>query len=104
MHDADVSKISYRLDWDRVEQIIQEQFAPDEQTILNSIFGLNGHDKLSLRQLSKLTKLKPKLLTEKIAKLEKQLYKILKAEDLDQLIQEHLEKLSLSEEVEKLSE
>ncbi|NMB03407.1 MAG: hypothetical protein GX978_02530 [Tissierellia bacterium] len=104
MHDAELSKISYRLDWDRVEQIIREFFNPEEQTILNSFFGLNDHDKLAIRQIAKQQKMKIKPLSEKIAKLEKQLYKILKAENLDQLIQEQLEQLSLSEEISHLTD
>lgn len=104
MHDAELSRISYRLDWERVEQIVEEFFTPEEQTILNSVFGLNDHDRLTTPQLAKLTKLKRKPLTEKIMKLEKQLYKILKAEDLDELIQEQLEQLSLTEEIKQLSE
>ena len=104
MLDESVSKVNYRLDWQRVEQLIEQHFDRQEQAILNGLFGLNQSDKLSLRQLAKRHKMKIKPLRQRIEKLEKQLYKILKSEDLDDLIQEHLEELSLSEEVAHLAE
>lgn len=102
MLDEPVSKVNYRLDWQRVEQLIEQHFDREEQAILNGLFGLNQADKLTIRQLAKQHKMKIKPLTQRIEKLEKQLYKILKSEDLDDLIQEHLEELSLSEEVAQL--
>lgn len=104
MDDANVSKVSYRLDWQRVEELVKEHFNLEEQLILNSVFGLNEQPKLTMKQLGKQLKVKPKLLSERIQKLEKQLYKILKTENLDELIQEHLEALSLTEEITQLSE
>lgn len=104
MHDANLSKPSYRLDWERVEDIIRQGFLPEEQSILFWLFGLAGQERLSLQKIGKRLKLKQKNLKPKVVALEKQLYKLLKAENLDDLIQEHLEQLSLVEEINQLSD
>lgn len=104
MHDEHLSKASYRLDWQRVEDIIRQGFQPDEQSILFLLFGLGGQERLPLGKIAKLKKMKLKTLTPKVQALEKQLYKLLKVEDLDELIQEHLEQLSLTEEVAELQD
>lgn len=104
MHDEHLSKPGYRLDWQRVEVIIRQHFSAEDQSILFLLFGLNHQEKLTIPQIAKRMKLKQKPFAQHIQQLEKQLYKRLKVEDLDQLIEEHLEALTLSEEIAELQE
>lgn len=104
MHDEHLSKLGYRLDWQRVEEIIRQYFSAEDQSILFLLFGLDHQEKLTIPQIAKRMKLKQKPLTIRLQQLEKQLYKRLKTEDLDQLIEEHLEGLTLSEEIAELQE
>lgn len=67
--------------------------------ILYMYFGLKGHDKTPLKVIGKTLKLKPKILKEKLAQLEKALYKQLKAKDLDEVIVRHIQEMSLVDEI-----
>lgn len=104
MHDESISKPGYRLDWERVEAIVAEHFDPQEQQLLGLFFGLEDYEKTGLRDIAKLKKIKLKVLNERLEKLQKQLYKLLKAEDLDELIQTKAEPLSINEEIEQINQ
>lgn len=65
---------------------------------------MKGFEKTSLKTMCKVLKLKPKYLKERLAQLEKTLYKKLKSCDLDELILEALHEMSFFEEVKNAAE
>lgn len=73
------------LDWVKVTRLLRQHFQPEEADLLFHLYGLEGYELASAKELRKQTKLRKKAHQEKIFKLEKKLFHLLKDEDHEEL-------------------
>ncbi|WP_459129445.1 bis(5'-nucleosyl)-tetraphosphatase [Guggenheimella bovis] len=88
MVNGNVPTNEYELDWEQITLIIDESFSdPKEREMLYCHFLLKGEIPRTVKELAKRFGLKRKEYIETIVKLEKRLYRRLKAEDIDGLLE-----------------
>ncbi|NLY37611.1 MAG: hypothetical protein GX046_10345 [Tissierellia bacterium] len=73
------------LDWVKVTRLLRENFQLEDAELLYHLYGLEGYDQASAKELRKQTKLKKKAHEEKMFKLQKKLFHLLKDEDQEEL-------------------
>lgn len=73
------------LDWVKVTRLLREHFQPEDADLLFHLYGLEGYEPASTKELRKQTKLRKKAHEEKMFKLEKKLFHLLKDEDHGEL-------------------
>ena len=85
----EIKSRAWQLDWEQVQAVIESRFEDEQdRRILLMYFGLGGFAQSAPALIGRMLKIKTKTVQTRLDSLVKELYRHLKREDLNRLIQE----------------